>query len=139
MINAMIPFARLNEMMDSLWSESQGNGRAAAQAQLTPWAEVLEGEKEYMIRMDLPGVSREELQLEIENQELRVAATRKMEAPEGFRHLHGGGTGEVVYRRVFTLGRGIDANGIAARLDRGCLTITLPKSEQALPRKIEIK
>ena len=48
-------------------------------------------------------------------------------------------TGKVTFRRSFDLGSGVDVDKIGARLENGILTVTVPKSEKAVPRRIEVK
>lgn len=140
MVNALIPFRKFDELLDSWMGREMGyNGQCDGAACVTPRADILEGEKDYVIRLDLPGVNREDLNIELEDNTLTISAQRNLEAPEGYRYLHGEQVGKALYRRTFTLGRGIDGANISAKLDRGSLTVTLPKSEQALARRIEVK
>jgi len=131
---------RLSNLMDSFFAPAACRADVDRTPHRVPRAEVLEGDKDYIIRMDLPGVNRENLEIEIEDETLNVAATREREVPEGYRALRNERTGgQIAFKRAFTLGQGIAADGIQATLENGTLTLTLPKSEQALPRRIEVK
>lgn len=130
----------LSSLMDSFFAPSTRAAGEAREFHRVPRAEVLEGDKDYMIRMDLPGVNRENLEIEVEDDTLRVRAHRENDLPEGYRALRNEGSGDrISYQRAFTLGRGISRDGIKAELTDGRLLLTLPKSEQAMPRRIEIK
>ncbi len=130
----------LNTLMNSFFAPGAGCANVEGPACHTPRAEVLEGDKDYIIRMDLPGVNRETLEIEVEDQTLTVNATRKHETPEGYRAVRNERAGaNVSYKRAFSLGRGIATDDVTANLEYGTLTLTLPKSEQARARRIEVK
>ena len=65
----------LNTLMNSFFAPGAGCANVEGPACHTPRAEVLEGDKDYIIRMDLPGVNRETLEIEVEDQTLTVNAT----------------------------------------------------------------
>lgn len=104
-----------------------------------PRTEVDEGDKDYIIRMDLPGVNRQDLEIEIENDSLTVKARRELKSEEGYKAVRREQTGAINYRRSFDLVRQIDPEGIRAQLQDGVLSITLAKHSQAMPRRIEVK
>lgn len=139
MMTGLIPFRRLDSLFDGLLDPNASGGCADACAPLLPRADILEGEREFRIVMELPGVSREELAIEIEGQALTVTARRQSPPPEGFKVLHGERADSAEYRRTFTLGRGVDPARVQARLEQGILHLTLGKTEQVLPRKIEVQ
>ena len=89
--------------------------------------------------MDLPGVGREDLSIDLEDGTLKVEAKREIETPENHRTLRAEIPHRTVYRRSFALGRAVDRDSITARIEDGVLSIELAKSEQSLPRRIEIK
>ena len=101
-------------------------------------ADVLEGEKEYRIVLDLPGVGNDDLELNLEHQTLTVKAERKLDVPEGFTSRRAERADKMTYARTFRVGNGVDLEGIKAVLKDGVLEIALPKSQQGLPRRIEI-
>ena len=104
-----------------------------------PKADVLEGEKEFRLVMELPGVALKELDISVENQTLSVKANRELEVPEGFEMVRQERQVKSDFHRTFNLGNAVDAAEIEAAFDNGILTLTLPKSQQSLPRKIEVK
>ena len=140
MMTSLIPLRRLDELFNNVYGAVADNaGQEDACVQLLPRADILEGAQEYRLVMDLPGVERGDLELELEDQTLTISAKRAAAMPEGFKALRDERAGRVQYRRSFTVGRGVDAAGISAHLERGVLVVTLPKSAQALPRRIEVK
>ncbi|MBU0741798.1 Hsp20/alpha crystallin family protein [bacterium] len=130
----------LSNIMDSFFAPAACRADEGRELRRVPRAEVLEGDKDYIIRMDMPGVNRENLEIEIEDDTLRVRAHREREVPEGYSALRNEWSGgKISFNRAFTLGRGIASDGVKATLEQGTLTLVLPKSEQAMPRRIEVK
>jgi HSP20 family protein len=142
MRNALIPLTNLDGLLDSFFGPSRdsllqgGNGGTLPHL---PMADVLEGEKDFRIQLDLPGVDRESLKIEVEDQTLRIAAERTQAALEGYTVRRKELPGKISIQRSFQLGKEIDHERITARLEDGVLTVTLPKAEVALPRRIEVK
>jgi HSP20 family molecular chaperone IbpA len=93
--------------------------------ELTPTVDVYENESELLIVADLPGVTRERLDIQIDPPELRFET--KAENGNG-----------AVYRRSFTIDERIDASKVSAELKNGVLTIRLPKADEVKPRRIAI-
>jgi len=104
-----------------------------------PRTNILEGDKDYRIVMDLPGVRNEDLDISVEDTTLTVKAERNLEAPEGYASRRSELTGKISWRRSFDLGAAIDAEKIGAKLEQGILTVTLPKSEKTMPRRIAVQ
>ncbi len=136
-MNTLFPVTRmldaaLNGQMNN-WNEADGTpGR-------TPRADILEGDKEFRVVMDLPGVPHENLDLSIEDQTLWVKAERTETVPEGFESRRKERAGHVAFSRTFSLGNAVDAEGISAEFKNGVLTVSLPKSAKSMPRRIEVK
>lgn len=106
---------------------------------LSPRADILEGEKEYRILMDLPGVAPADLEISHEGQTLTVKAKRGSSLGEGFTLRRHERPGPVAFSRSFTLGTTVDAEHITAGFENGVLRLVLPKSERSLPRRIEVR
>lgn len=99
-------------------------------------ANTWEDEETYHVELDVPGVSREDVELTYDQGELRISAERK--APER-------ATGQTDQRRygksVYTLSlpETIDPDSIDASLERGVLHVTVAKKPEAKPKRIEVK
>jgi len=104
-----------------------------------PRTNILEGEQDYRIVMDLPGVRNEDLEISVEDETLTVKAERTLEVPEGYSSRRSELAGKVAWRRTFDLGSAVNVDKIGAKLEHGILTVTLPKSERTLPRRIEVR
>ncbi len=93
-----------------------------------PAVDVLESEEAFLLLADLPGVDVSKVDLSIEKGQIQLKARR--EATEI--------TPAVQYERRFLVPREIDANQIHASMNRGVLTLQLPKAAAPKPRRIEI-
>ncbi len=129
----------LATLLDTFFTPAATCAGADHELGIAPRTEVFEGDKDYIIRMDLPGVNRQDLEIEIENDTLSVKARREMKADEGYRAVRREQTGAITYRRSFDLVRQIDPDSIRAEMELGVLSITLAKHAQAMPRRIEVK
>jgi HSP20 family protein len=84
----------------------------------------------------MPGVSKENLEMWVENNELTILGRRCMPSVEGTL-IHRESRSEN-FRRSFELDPSIDAGKISAKIEQGVVTLTLPKAEQVKPRKIAV-
>lgn len=101
---------------------------------LTPAVDIFESKQEYLLRVDLPGVDEQDIDIGLERGELVVFAKREVPR-EGLALERRPGD----LRRAFKIPDEIDAVGVEAKLSDGVLTVHLPKSERIKPRKIAIK
>ena len=131
----MYPIAHLINALET----GSSTCRPMPYAERQPRTNILEGEQDYRILMDLPGIRNEDLEISLEDETLTVKAERNMEVPEGYQSRRREVSGKLTFRRSFDLGSAVDAGNIGAKLDNGILTVTLPKSEKTLPRRIEVK
>jgi len=103
---------------------------------VSPEVDIFETRDGYLLQAEMPGVSKEGLEITLEGTEITITGRRQRETMPGqplFRESR-----ETSYRRVFELDPAIDTAKISARMDQGVLTLTLPKSEKVKPRKITV-
>ena len=123
------PFHRLDELRDRLLS----GGR-------TPLSFPMDAYRRgdaFVVHLDLPGVEPETIEVAVENQVLTVGAERRFEPHEGDEFLVTERP-QGRFSRQLRLGSTIDTENIAASYDDGVLTLTLPVSERAKPRQIQV-
>ena len=103
-----------------------------------PATDIIEKEDGFYIYVDMPGVKKEDLVIDLNEEELKVSGKAEYAAPEGRKlgHVEFGG-GE--YFRSFTISHIVDKERIKASLRDGVLELHLPRQEKAQPRKIEIQ
>ena len=104
---------------------------------LTPVTDILETADEYKLRMEMPGITKDSLEVTVHNDELEIRGTVHNEVPEG-KSLKYAEYSLHNYRRLFKVGEDINREGIKAELNNGVLTLTLAKAEKVKPRRIEI-
>ncbi len=103
-----------------------------------PATDVIEKEDGYYIYMDMPGVAKEDLVIDLNEDDIRVSGKAEYEAPAGRKIGHVEfGNGE--YFRSFTVSHQVDKDRIKASLVNGVLELHLPKAEKSQPRKITIQ
>jgi HSP20 family protein len=100
-----------------------------------PPVDIFEDKDGYKLIADMPGVSKENLDISIDNRELTISGSTSDEQKEAEYSEFILGN----YKRKFVLNEEIDSTGINASMDNGVLTLILPKRESVKPRKIEIK
>lgn len=105
---------------------------------MIPRVDVLEDDTGITLLADLPGVSRESLEIHVEGESLTIEGTVTAATPEAMEAAYA----EVRvprYRRSFTLSRELDGGRIEAQLKDGVLRLRIPKQEHAQPRRVSIK
>lgn len=92
----------------------------------------------YVLNADLPGIDPASVDVDVDGQLLSIRAERASRTQDGVRWIaRERSTG--TYLRRFTLGQGIDTAHISANYDNGVLSVVLPVTEKAKPRRIEVQ
>lgn len=103
---------------------------------ITPEVDIFENDDEILLFADMPGISKQQIDVHINDGRLTLTGTRKMKT-------EGAATweefGDAQYHRVFSIPQTIDIAKVNAELRDGVLRLHLPKSEAARPRQIDIK
>ena len=102
-----------------------------------PRYDVAENGDSFNVRVSLPGVSRDGVDIAYEDDTLRITGTRAKLAGEGWRPLHRE-LPDSDYRLHLRLNVDVDAEKIVARIEDGILELSLPKAEAVKPRKIKV-
>jgi len=103
---------------------------------VSPGVNISESKDGYLLEAEMPGVGKEGLEITLDGNEITIVGHRGNEIVLGtplFRERN-----LMDYRRVFELDPAIDTTKIAAKMDQGLLSLTLPKSERVKPRKITV-
>jgi len=130
---------QLYREMNSLLEPLSGHTAAIDAVDFAPAVDVKEDEKHYELHVDLPGLAPEDVEITAENGALEIKGERNSELKEsqkGYSHIerHYGR-----FMRRFTLPEDVDADGIEAKCELGVLHITLPKTAESSPRRIEVR
>lgn len=137
MLSVWDPFADLNRIQREL--EKNYFGARNRPADFAPPVDVHEDESTLVLRAELPGVSREAIDIQVDGNVLTLKGERKLEAEQESRRYHRIERAYGTFVRQFQLPTTVDATRIDAHLADGILTLTLPKKEELKARKIQVK
>lgn len=121
------------------WRPEMEEENLTALADWAPTVDVTEDEKEYVIKADLPGVTKEEVKVTVEDGILTLAGERKSEKEEKGKKFHRVERTYGSFLRTFTLPEGVESAKVEAEFKDGVLKVRLPKSETAKPKAVEVK
>ena len=110
----------------------------ASLARYRPATDILEREDGFYIYMDLPGVKREDMTIDLQDDELTVTGRTSLSLGER-EHFVETQLDECEYVRAISISDMIDRERIKANLENGVLELHLPKVEKVQPKRIEIK
>lgn len=119
--------------------QQQGQRRAAGPGArpLRPPVDVIEDAGGITLYADMPGVSKERLQLRLETDSLIIEGELSMDLPGDMESRYAE-VQQQFYQRTFSLSKELDAEQATAELKNGVLRVRIPKTQQAQPRKIQI-
>jgi HSP20 family protein len=129
---------QINRLIDDAAQPHPDGGSAPGGRLWAPPVDVVENENELMLRLDLPGVDLQEIDIQLTGETLTLRGERRFERREGEGYVHlerPYGT----FQRSFNLSVPVQADGVRADYKDGVLTVTLPKQEAVKPRKIQIQ
>ena len=137
MLTQWNPFRALERDLNWLAAGRPDAADASANHPFKPAVDVVETEAAFVLTVDLPGLTRDAVSINLENNVLTLEGTREAPQPvEGAvlrrERRHGS------FRRSFRLGEQIDQSGISATFANGVLNVSLPKAEASRPRKISV-
>ena len=126
----------MNRLFNTAFESPGGNGGTLRR--WVPAMDVLEASDHFLLRLDLPGVAEEAVNVELDDQTLSISGERSVEretAKDGYQRVE---RASGAFQRSLTLPQGIDPEAITANFDRGVLEVRIPKPEERKPRRIEI-
>jgi len=142
------PWKELEEMssrLNRLFGAPKGNGWGTSEEPLTvgtwsPAVDVIENEKEYLVKAELPEVKKEDVKVSVDDGVLTIRGERKQENEEKGKKFHRVERMYGSFTRSFTLPDEIDSTKVAADFKDGVLNVRLPRSpEKAKAKAIEVK
>ena len=128
-------------MTDTKSMKTTESGQVQRQAEretvLRPAVDIYEEDAGITVKADLPGVSRDRLDVQLDGNTLTIEGQAEIDMPEGMEALYAD-VSATRFRRSFTLSNELEADKISAEMHDGELTLHLPKRAELQPRKIEI-
>ena len=132
---------RIQSRINELFDETFGSTRTFANSSMGAWyppVDILESKDAYMIRAELPGVKQDQIQVEYRQGELTLSGEKHFDEPaNGVEDLRAERpTGK--FSRSFYLPQSAKDSDITARFSDGILAVTVPKTDEAKTKKIEV-
>ncbi len=130
--------SEMNRLFDSVFDTPRGSGNGGALRRWMPAMDLVETDDHFVLRADLPGLTEDDVKIEVEDGTLVVSGERKAEHEERGEGFHRVERAFGTFSRSLTLPKGVDAEAVTASFERGVLEVRVPKPEQRKPRRIEI-
>src|SRR5689334_4007318 len=118
-------------------SGAQSLARAGNESVLRPPVDIHETADELVLRADMPGVTRERLEIRVDGNTLLIEGTIGIAPQDAMTAIYAD-VRSTTYRRQFSLSNELDSSSIAASLQNGVLTVKLPKRAEHKPRRIPV-
>ncbi len=130
----------LQERLDKMYRDMERTRKEDfVSSEWTPPVDIFESANGFVLKLEVPEVNKETIDIKIHENELTIKGERRLEAgvdPDSYYRMERGyGT----FSRSFTLTKSIDASHIKAVLKDGILRIELPKKEEVKPKQIKIE
>ncbi len=138
-------FREMEEMSDRLnrlfgtRTRPNGGKEALTTTDWTPFVDIEENEKEYLVKAELPEIKKEDVKVTVENGILTLQGERRQEKEEKGKKFHRVERSYGTFLRTFTVPLDADETKVAADFKDGILRVHLPKTEKPRPKAIEVK
>ena len=127
------PFHRdIDRVFDAFFGQTDGGRR------WVPAIDLVEGDDHFLLKADLPGLSEDDVNIEVQDGTLTVSGERKAEHEQREKGWYRLERSFGSFSRSLTLPDGVDPDRIEASFDHGVLAVRIPKPEERKPRRIEI-
>jgi len=125
----------MNRLFDEFFGERQGE---MAECSWNPMVDVSETETEIRVRAELPGLTQDSIEINLQDNVLTLTGEKKQEEKEEQENFHRVERCYGSFTRSFTLPAAVKSDAVQATFKNGVLLITLPKAEEAKPKKIAV-
>src|SRR6201987_2827481 len=122
--------------MNTLTRENRDADRTETEQFIVPPASVIEAGDGYILELEMPGVTKDGLDISVENNELAIIGRLSLPKIEGALIHHESRPEN--FRRTFELDPSIDGDKISAKIEQGLVTLALPKAEHVKTRNIRV-
>jgi HSP20 family protein len=130
--------ASLQDRVNSLFQDFAGDGQTVTAAAFAPAVDVYENGEKVVLKLDVPGIKEEDLDIRVENQTLSVRGERKFDKEEKEENFHRIERRYGSFFRSFSLPTTVDTENVEASYDAGVLKLELKKKASAQPRQIKV-
>ena len=132
------PIHEMDELFHNRLASVLG-GESAQSVAWSPVVDIEETELNYLIRAELPGLSKEKVKVTVEDGVLTLSGERDLERKVEGKTFHHIERSHGTFTRSFTLPENAEAESVSANYKDGLLEIRVAKSEEALPKSIEVR
>jgi HSP20 family protein len=129
--------SRINHLFDQTLTRPP-SGQTSAKSVWSPPVDVLESKDSYLVRAELPGINKQDFNLEVKDRMLILTGQRKLEEPRSGLEYRSVERLAGKFSRSFYLPKTVQHDGIQATYREGILEIYVPKSEHAKARQIAV-
>ena len=129
----------INTMLDKFVRGGTVDDGSFAISHWMPAVDVAEREEEYQVKVELPGVSKEDVEITMQENILTIRGEKKQEKESTGSSYHRLERSYGSFQRSFTLPTSVKHDKVEAAFNDGILTITLPKAEEAKPKEIKVE
>lgn len=128
-----------NHLFKTQPARNNGEQESLTVSEWTPLVDIIEDDKEYVIKGELPEIRKEDVKVTVENGLLTISGERKLEKEEKGKRYHRVERAYGSFVRSFSLPDDADCNKVNADFKDGVLRVRVGKSETARPKQIEVK
>ena len=129
----------MNRMFDGFFRGSITRTKIMQSPAWTPAVDIAEHDDEYFVKVELPGVNKDDVKITLENNILTIRGEKKQEKETKKENYHRVERSYGSFQRSFTLPTTVKATKSMQSYKDGVLQISLPKAEEAKPKQIEVK
>jgi HSP20 family protein len=130
--------SEMNRLFNTLFDAPHPSNAGGAIRRWIPAMDLVETDEDFVLRADLPGLSENDVNIELEENVLTVSGERKSEHEERKEGYYRVERTSGAFSRSLTLPVGVDPEGVKASFDRGVLEVRIPKPEERKARKVAI-
>jgi HSP20 family protein len=130
---------RLNSIFSDFGRSFEGESETLGAGNFVPAVDVYEDPQKVQLKLEVPGIRSEDLDIRVEGRTLTVRGERKFESEEKEENFHRIERRYGSFVRSFTLPATVDTDSIDAQSENGVLTISLAKKPEAKPKQITVK
>ncbi len=132
------PFKEFNQMVNRYAVPADGQDKQGAKAWV-PSVDIQESGTQYLVQTELPGVEKEDVSVTVEESVLTIKGEKKMQEASEDEQWHRVESTYGKFERRFSLPDEIDVDAVEANYKDGVLRLTIPKTEKAKPKMIDVK
>jgi HSP20 family protein len=129
---------RLNSIFND-FARPEGEQESLGMGSFIPPVDVYEDAHQLVLKLEVPGIKQDDLDVRVENQTLTVKGERKFETNEKEENFHRIERRYGSFTRNFTLPQTVDTGAVKANYEDGVLTISLAKKEAAKPKQVRVE